>query len=99
VALSQNYDALVSDGKDNVLIAITGQNGTGIAVVDLSSLSEPLPLPYFKNRPEMMHTPELNETHSLEEDSSDHTSEESLSRAVPRKVMKYAINAESVRHQ
>jgi WD40 repeat protein len=47
VALSANYDALVSDGKDNVLVAITGQNGNGIAVVDLSSLPEPLPLPYF----------------------------------------------------
>ncbi len=46
VALSQNYDALVSDGKDNVLIAITGENGNGIAIVDLSSLSEPSPLPY-----------------------------------------------------
>jgi hypothetical protein len=46
VALSANYDALVSDGKDNVLVAITGQNGDGIAVVDLSSLPEPLPLPY-----------------------------------------------------
>jgi hypothetical protein len=99
VALSQNYDALVSDGKDNILIAITGQNGTGIAIVDLSSLNEPLPLPYFKNRPEMMHTPKLNETHSLEAASSDHTSGEALSHAVPRKVIKYAINAESVRHQ
>jgi hypothetical protein len=37
---------LVSDGEDNVLVAITGQNGDGIAVVDLSSLPEPLPLPY-----------------------------------------------------
>jgi hypothetical protein len=46
VALSANYDALASDGKDNVLVAITGQNGDGIAVVDLSSLPEPLPLPY-----------------------------------------------------
>jgi hypothetical protein len=47
VALSQNFDALVSDGKDNVLVAITGQTGNGIAVVDLSSLSEPTPLPYL----------------------------------------------------
>jgi hypothetical protein len=45
-ALSQNFDALVSDGKDNVLIAITGTTGSGIAVVDLSSISEPSPLPY-----------------------------------------------------
>lgn len=46
VALSQNYDALVGDGKDNVLIAITGNTGNGIAIVDLSALAEPSPLPY-----------------------------------------------------
>ena len=45
-ALSPNYDALVSDGEDNVLIAITGATGDGIAVLDLTSLSEPAPLPY-----------------------------------------------------
>ena len=46
VALSTNYDALVSDGQDNILVAITGQTGSGIAIVDLSSLAEPPPLPY-----------------------------------------------------
>jgi len=46
VPLSTNYDAMVSDGKDNILIAITGTAGSGIAVVDLSSLQEPAPLPY-----------------------------------------------------
>lgn len=45
-ALSTNYDALVEDGSDNVLIGITGTNGDGIAVLDLTSLSEPGPLPY-----------------------------------------------------
>lgn len=45
-ALSPNYDALVQDGKDNTLIAITGSTGDGIAVLDLTSLSEPSPLPY-----------------------------------------------------
>jgi hypothetical protein len=38
--LSANYDALVGDGRDNVLIAITGQTGDGIAVIDLTSLPE-----------------------------------------------------------
>lgn len=38
--LSENYDALVDDGRDNVLIAITGQTGDGIAVIDLTSLPE-----------------------------------------------------------
>jgi len=46
VPLAQNFDALVSDGKDNVLIAVTGVTGNGIAVVNLSSLSEPPPLTY-----------------------------------------------------
>ena len=45
-ALSTNDDALVSNGKDDVLVAITGENGNGIAVIDLNSLPEPLPLPY-----------------------------------------------------
>ena len=27
ISLCPNYDALVSDGKDNILVAITGQNG------------------------------------------------------------------------
>lgn len=36
--LNTNYRALVADGKDNVLIAITGVNGSGISVVDLTSL-------------------------------------------------------------
>jgi hypothetical protein len=44
-ALSTNYDALVGDGHDNVLLAILGSN-TSIAVVDLTSLSEPAPVPY-----------------------------------------------------
>lgn len=44
VTLSPNYDALVADGKDNVLVAITGANGSGIAIIDLTSLPEPLPL-------------------------------------------------------
>jgi hypothetical protein len=46
VPLSTGYDALVSDGQDNILIAITGANSDAIAVVDLSSVEEPPPLPY-----------------------------------------------------
>jgi IPT/TIG domain len=49
-ALSTNYDALVEDGQDNRLIAITGTNGDGIAVVDLTSINEPAPLPYAAAR-------------------------------------------------
>lgn len=42
ISLSANYDALVADGKDNVLVAIAGTGGDGgIAVIDLDSL--PLP--------------------------------------------------------
>ncbi len=43
--LSPNYDALVDDGTDNILIAITG-TGNGIAIIDLTSVPEPGPLPY-----------------------------------------------------
>ncbi|MDR3776145.1 MAG: hypothetical protein P4K97_04565 [Terracidiphilus sp.] len=50
VALSENFDALVSDGTDNVLIAITGQTSSSIAVVDLSSLAVPAPLPYLRSQ-------------------------------------------------
>src|ERR1043166_946924 len=44
IALSENYDAMVGDGKDNVLVTIAGANGDGgVAVIDLTSL--PLPAP------------------------------------------------------
>jgi hypothetical protein len=44
IALSTNYDAMVADGNDNVLVAIAGANGDGgVAVIDLTSL--PLPAP------------------------------------------------------
>lgn len=49
--LSQNYDALVVDGKDNVLVAITGANGSGIAVVDLTSVPQPTALPFVTGSP------------------------------------------------
>lgn len=52
-ALSSNYDALVGDGKDNILLAITGTNGNGIAVLDLTSIAEPAPLPYAATFPSM----------------------------------------------
>lgn len=45
VPLSPNYDALVDDGTDTVLVAITG-TGNGIGVVDLTSVPEPPLLPY-----------------------------------------------------
>jgi hypothetical protein len=46
ITLSPNYDALVSDGQDNILVAITGSNGDGVAVIDLTSIPRPSPLPY-----------------------------------------------------
>jgi hypothetical protein len=46
VPLSLNYDALVADGVDNILICITGTTGNGIAVVDLTGLGEPPLLSY-----------------------------------------------------
>ncbi len=38
VALNAQYDALAVDTSDNVLIAITGSSGNGIAIIDLTSL-------------------------------------------------------------
>ena len=61
LALSPNYDALVANGKDNVLLAITGANGDGVAIVDLRSISEPPPLPYgneLATRPEISTAPD-----------------------------------------
>ena len=46
VALSPNFDALVSNGTDNALVAITGTNGDGVAVIDLRSLPPVPALPY-----------------------------------------------------
>jgi hypothetical protein len=46
-SLSSTDDALVADGNDNVLIAITG-SGDGIAIVDLTSIMDPPPLPYAR---------------------------------------------------
>jgi hypothetical protein len=48
ITLSSQYDALVSDGTDNVLVAITGDNSDGVAVIDLSSIPAPAALPYEK---------------------------------------------------
>jgi hypothetical protein len=42
VTLSSNCHAPVDDRQDNVILAITGNTGSGIAVIDLSSLAEPL---------------------------------------------------------
>jgi hypothetical protein len=43
-SFAATFDALVADGKDNVLIGITGASANQIAVIDLSSLPEPAPL-------------------------------------------------------
>lgn len=47
--LAPTYDALVADGNDSVFIAITGAAADGIAVIDLTSLPEPGPLPFGGN--------------------------------------------------
>jgi|HubBroStandDraft_5_1064220.scaffolds.fasta_scaffold07341_2 hypothetical protein len=48
-ALSPNYDALVDDGMDNVLVVITS-TGNGIAIVDLTSIPDPPPFPDASRR-------------------------------------------------
>jgi hypothetical protein len=46
ISFAPTFDALVADGKDNVLIGIVGANANQIAIIDLSSLPEPPPLPF-----------------------------------------------------
>jgi DNA-binding beta-propeller fold protein YncE len=44
--ISSLYDSLVSDGADNIPVAITGKNSDGISVIDLSTLPPVQVLPY-----------------------------------------------------
>ncbi len=46
VTLSPMYDALVANGKNNMLLGITGATGDGIAVLDLTSLPAAPVLPF-----------------------------------------------------
>jgi hypothetical protein len=89
-ALSQNYDALVGDGRDDALIAIIGTNGSGIATVDLSSLSEPAPLPYAKDHIGRPQSPATNEPSSHPSVHGSQTTP--MPRLVPRSVIKHATN-------
>lgn len=50
VQLSANYRALISDGQDNQIVAITG-TGDGIAVIDLSALPDPGALSWLSAMP------------------------------------------------
>ena len=45
-SFSAPYDTLVADGRDNVLVGIIGSSANQIAIIDLSSLPEPSPLPH-----------------------------------------------------
>jgi hypothetical protein len=49
IPLSPNFRALVTDNQDSRLIAITGDTGNGIAVIDLTSLPEPSPVSWLSN--------------------------------------------------
>ena len=60
VALSINYDALASDGVDNILVAITGASGNGIAVVNLTSLPEPSSMSFQLRQHVPAHAAERN---------------------------------------
>jgi len=77
VALSTGFDALVADGNDNVVIAITGTDGTGIAVVDLTSIAEP-PSPPYDSGMQLRPRPFAR---SIEPKSSTHGSGEQLHRS------------------
>jgi hypothetical protein len=64
VALSPNFRALVANNKDNRIIAITGNAGDGIAVIDLNSLPEPAPVTWLSAvaAPAMIGSPEVRDT-------------------------------------
>jgi hypothetical protein len=47
IQLSPNYQALVANNQDNRLVAITGETGNGIAVINLNSIPEPPAYPYL----------------------------------------------------
>lgn len=98
-ALSQNYDALVGDGQDNVLIAITGANGNGIAIVDLSSLSEPSPLPYSINDTQITDTSNLSGPVSSRRGSIQPIDKKILLERSPQLAIRHISNGELARHQ
>jgi hypothetical protein len=64
VALSPNFRALVSNNRDNRIVAITGSAGDGIAVIDLSSLPEPAPVTWLSAlaAPAVMGNPQARDT-------------------------------------
>jgi hypothetical protein len=88
-AVSQNYDALVGDGRDNVLIAITGVNGNGIAIIDLSSLNEPAPLPYLKDYVEIAHALGSIERSSHKAVRGNQANATTMQNVVPRSLIKH----------
>ena len=65
VALGQNYDALVAGGPDDQVVAITGATGTGIALIDLTSLTEPGPLQYVASARRGIAEPATSSTYRL----------------------------------
>jgi hypothetical protein len=90
VALSENFDALVSDGTDNVLIAITGQTGGGIAIVDLSSLAEPAPL-HYPGAQALLNSPSLQDNDAATAQPQLHRNLIiSTGRHIPKTVIKHA---------
>ena len=93
VALSQNFDALVADGKDNVLIAITGQTGTGVAVIDLTSLSEPPPLPYASRQDRPNNTSLHGKDASVKPPNAPSSSANTPRRRVPTISIKHVANS------
>jgi hypothetical protein len=64
--LSPNFRALVSNTNDNRIIAITGNAGDGIAVIDLSSLPEPPPVTWLSAvaAPAVTRNPQASNTSS-----------------------------------
>jgi uncharacterized membrane protein len=88
------WSLISGDGKDNILIAITGTNGNGFAIVDLTSLSEPAPLPYLKDVVEIAHAPGSNERSALRATPGNQANGTTVQGVVPRSVIKDVANEE-----
>lgn len=87
VALSPNYDDLVSDGKDNDLIAITGASGDGIAEIDLTSVTSPAPLPYSPSTATTTRFATFNTPSTAQSTNPPkHSSAEAQSRLIGRRI-------------
>lgn len=88
VTLAENFQALVANSTDNVVVALTGVTGSGIAVIDLTSLAEPSALPYLGSRREARPSSASHERARISRRGSPTNS------LLPTNRVKYMVNAQ-----